>query len=170
MIAMERGADVASWRSGDLGGFFELLARTRGPQIAAAANTLAAPGALPALVHCTAGKDRTGIVVAVVLSALGVGDTDVIHDFALSAAYLDAGFAERTRREMAAAGRAADGVSDRVFSAAEPEWMARVLAFIREHYGDASTYLTVHGVVAGARRASERAHHGADPPDRGGIV
>jgi protein-tyrosine phosphatase len=44
-----------------------------------------AAGGLPALVHCAAGKDRTGVVVAVLLSALGVTDDAIIADYARTA-------------------------------------------------------------------------------------
>jgi hypothetical protein len=46
---------------------------------------LARPERLPAVFHCTAGKDRTGIVAAVLLSALGVSDDDIVHDYMLTA-------------------------------------------------------------------------------------
>ncbi|GIG64834.1 tyrosine-protein phosphatase [Phytomonospora endophytica] len=39
----------------------------------------------PTLVHCIAGKDRTGIVVAVTLGLLGVAEADIAADFALTA-------------------------------------------------------------------------------------
>jgi protein-tyrosine phosphatase len=35
----------------------------------------------PALVHCTAGKDRTGFVVAVIQSALGASENDIATDY-----------------------------------------------------------------------------------------
>lgn len=38
----------------------------------------------PALVHCTAGKDRTGVLVALVLSSLGVAHTAIAEDYGLS--------------------------------------------------------------------------------------
>ena len=41
-----------------------------------------APGGV--LFHCTAGKDRTGVVSAVLLSLAGVSDEDIIYDYALS--------------------------------------------------------------------------------------
>lgn len=43
--------------------------------------TLVASGPGPVLVHCTAGKDRTGIVVAVLLRAIGVRRADVVADY-----------------------------------------------------------------------------------------
>ena len=42
---------------------------------------------LPAVVHCTAGKDRTGFAAAVVLKTLGVPDETVYHDFLLTNVY-----------------------------------------------------------------------------------
>ncbi|MDX3104855.1 tyrosine-protein phosphatase [Nonomuraea angiospora] len=40
---------------------------------------------LPALVHCAAGKDRTGIVVALILDLLGVEHEAIVRDYALTA-------------------------------------------------------------------------------------
>jgi protein-tyrosine phosphatase len=47
-------------------------------------EVIGASGDLPLLFHCHAGKDRTGIVAAVVLSLLGVARDDVVADFALT--------------------------------------------------------------------------------------
>jgi len=41
-------------------------------------------GGTPLIIHCTAGKDRTGFVVAILLSALGILDDDVFDDYLLS--------------------------------------------------------------------------------------
>lgn len=48
---------------------------------------LADPASLPALVHCTAGKDRTGFAAAVVLLALGVPLETVFEDYLLTNRY-----------------------------------------------------------------------------------
>ena len=42
------------------------------------------PAAYPVVIHCSGGKDRTGIVVALVLALLGVADDDIAADYALS--------------------------------------------------------------------------------------
>ncbi|MDG4823499.1 tyrosine-protein phosphatase [Asanoa sp. WMMD1127] len=52
--------------------------------IGAALKVIADPDAAPVLVHCVAGKDRTGVVCALTLSLLGVSDDDVAADYALS--------------------------------------------------------------------------------------
>lgn len=38
----------------------------------------------PVAVYCTAGKDRTGVLVAILLSSLGVSDEEIVGDYALS--------------------------------------------------------------------------------------
>jgi protein-tyrosine phosphatase len=50
-------------------------------QYAAFVRMLAEPGGTPAVVHCSAGKDRTGWAIAVVLLALGVPEHAVIEDY-----------------------------------------------------------------------------------------
>jgi protein-tyrosine phosphatase len=45
---------------------------------------LAEPGTLPALIHCTYGKDRTGVAVAIVLRSLGVPRENVMEGYLLS--------------------------------------------------------------------------------------
>jgi protein-tyrosine phosphatase len=60
-----------------------------GHSLGAAVRELCAPGALPALVHCAAGQDRTGIVIALVLAVLGVPDELIGADYSLSLVYLD---------------------------------------------------------------------------------
>jgi protein tyrosine/serine phosphatase len=45
---------------------------------------LAEEGTLPAVFHCTAGRDRTGVTAALVLRSLGVADDDIAADYALS--------------------------------------------------------------------------------------
>ncbi|NUU25695.1 MAG: tyrosine-protein phosphatase [Streptomycetaceae bacterium] len=53
-------------------------------EIRAVLDVLAADGAGPAVVHCASGKDRTGLIAALVLTLLGVGDEDIVADFALT--------------------------------------------------------------------------------------
>ncbi len=45
---------------------------------------LAQPATYPAVFHCFAGKDRTGILAAVVLGLVGVPDDVIVADYVLS--------------------------------------------------------------------------------------
>lgn len=113
------------------------------PSFAAIVAALTGPAQLPALVHCTMGKDRTGVVVAVLLSAVGVRDEDIVADYALTAGRIDGvlmrlgelpGYAER----LAALPTESLG--------AVPETMVGFLAGLRSAHGDARTFLGTAGV------------------------
>lgn len=124
-----------------LGELYVALVRERGDLIAAIVNELAQDGALPALVHCAAGKDRTGVVIALVLSAIGVPD-DVIHaDFALTAEYLTEDFFANVPSESGAA-----DVTDESLRTARPESISAMLRAVGESHGSAREYLVANGV------------------------
>jgi len=55
------------------------------PRFAAAIVELGRPGAMPAVFHCAAGKDRTGILAALLLGSLGVPHEHIVADYALTA-------------------------------------------------------------------------------------
>lgn len=61
------------------------LAEIGAAKLAAAIEVIADAAAAPLLVHCVAGKDRTGVVCALTLSLLGVADDAIAADYALSA-------------------------------------------------------------------------------------
>ena len=60
-----------------------------GPVLTEAIHVLASGDSLPAVMHCSAGKDRTGVLSALVLAFLGVPDETIVEDYALSAAAME---------------------------------------------------------------------------------
>lgn len=60
------------------------MADTGRDGLAAAVGLIAEETAAPVVVHCVAGKDRTGIVCALTLALLGVDDDDIAADYARS--------------------------------------------------------------------------------------
>ncbi len=52
--------------------------------LATALGVIADPAAAPVVVHCMAGKDRTGVTCALALSLIGVSDEDIAADYALT--------------------------------------------------------------------------------------
>ena len=47
-------------------------------------RNMAKPGGLPGIIHCTYGRDRTGVSVAIILRSLGVPEETVLEDYLLS--------------------------------------------------------------------------------------
>lgn len=132
-------ADPAKAES--IGALYRAMVLELGDPIAQVVSELCRPGALPALVHCAAGKDRTGMIIGLVLSALGVDDTDVAGDYATTADNLTSAFFDDLN---------ADGHNARVdltsLVHADLDEMLRVLALVREVAGDTRSYLVGHGV------------------------
>lgn len=77
--------------------------------IVAALEAIAA-GPAPIFVHCTAGKDRTGVVVALILRLLGFDRSDVVAEYLLTVARSEALAARLVERGVVKArpGRARD--------------------------------------------------------------
>jgi protein-tyrosine phosphatase len=115
-----------------------------GVAIADAIRPLCAERAFPALVHCSAGKDRTGIVVAMILAVAGVPDEIIAADYALSGGYLDP-------TQTAAIGqlKAGTGLGDELTEellGSPPQLILDVLAYARDRYGSVDGYLLGHGL------------------------
>jgi len=107
--------------------------------VLAALEVLASPDALPAVFHCTAGKDRTGVLSAIVLSLLGVDEPTVVADYALSGAAM-----LRLRAKLIQKypeGRETIENIDEVFSA-DPAQMEQLLDHIQEQYGSVGATFT----------------------------
>ncbi len=113
-------------------------------RFARAIEELAAPGALPAVFHCAAGKDRTGVLAALLLSALGVPRPVVLADYALTAGAMERMRAWAAREYPEYAAQMADTPS--AFMAALPEAMGEVLAGIDADHGSIEAYIHHIGV------------------------
>jgi protein tyrosine/serine phosphatase len=103
----------------------------------------APPGGV--LVHCHAGKDRTGIVIALALAAVGVRDSDIADDYALTELVLEpliADWLDHMSQEPAERERL------RRISVPSRAAMLDTLAYLREHYGGAERYLLDGGMTS----------------------
>jgi protein-tyrosine phosphatase len=96
---------------------------------------------LPAVFHCAAGKDRTGMVAALLLSTLGVDEDDILDDYELTSLYRNperiAATKVRLENDYSVPAEVVAGILR------TPRWaMQSALAEIRERYGDVEGYLT----------------------------
>jgi protein-tyrosine phosphatase len=93
--------------------------------IVALLEQLGSPDAAPALVHCTAGKDRTGLTVALLLDLLGVPREVIMADYVAS----NTGLLGRLRTNVSA------------------ELLESTLAYLDQRYGSPRGYLEAHGLA-----------------------
>jgi protein-tyrosine phosphatase len=92
------------------------------------------------VLHCAAGKDRTGVAAALLLTALGVAPADVVSDYALSDQVTDFerlvsdGDSWRFLRELPPEVRAP-------LFASRPAYIEAMLQSVRERHGTVEQYL-----------------------------
>ena len=97
-----------------------------------------------ALVHCSAGKDRTGIIVALLLDLVNVDRDTIIHDYALTDIYLEP-LRDNFRDFAREAG--IDLVQYEHMISCQPEYIAEFLDYLHEKYGGAREYLLKAGMT-----------------------
>jgi protein-tyrosine phosphatase len=116
----------------------------RPDQVVGALRSIAHAGGA-AVVHCAAGKDRTGVVVALALTVAGVPAEAVVADYAASG--------ERTEAIMARLRRSrlySRDVNSKPADLQRPraETMAAFLEQMDARYGGVASWLTDHGLSA----------------------
>jgi protein tyrosine/serine phosphatase len=108
----------------------------------------------PVVVHCAAGKDRTGLICALTHHVLGVGDEDIMADYLLT------NDESRMARKMAflgpwlrdTVGKTVDEAGLRVAVSVSPAYLETAFSVIREAHGSIDAYLSdLLGVDAGLR-------------------
>lgn len=101
------------------------------------------------LFHCTAGKDRTGIIAGLLLNLAGVADDDIVHNYAISAHYLEGQPKDSAMnaqmmeliRQNPEIGRKMAGMAGTA-----PENMEMFLSALQQQYGGAEGYLKSIGI------------------------
>lgn len=121
-----------------LAGMYRHVLDERLPQLVEVARVLLEPDGLPAVIGCAAGKDRTGITIAVLLSLAGVADETIIEDYALSAGY----FAVENHTIPAGDWRHHPLIVD-----SPPEFMASAMDHLRDVHGGARALLRSGGLT-----------------------
>lgn len=132
-----QGARVAT---ADVPTIYRLIVDRFGARFASTARAIAdaPPGGV--LIHCHAGKDRTGLLVAIVLSAIGVSAETIAADYALSDERLAKHYADELEDPALPADRRE---RLRRTQHARPATMLGIL----HHIGDAAGYLRAHGLT-----------------------
>ncbi|MFI6645961.1 tyrosine-protein phosphatase [Streptomyces sp. NPDC050504] len=98
------------------------------------------------LVHCTAGKDRTGIAVALLLDAVGADREAIIADYALSETRLSGAWADGIVASVRAMGVEVTPRMTDLITRSPGHVMAETLDHLDARYGGTVAYLRAHGL------------------------
>jgi len=143
---IERGNDREDIYQGfsNMGEVYSYLVKHEefGRRVIEALEIIAEPDNLPLVFHCSAGKDRTGILTAIILGILGVADENIIDDYTLTASYMN----ELINRwnDNPRWAEVLKNVPDYIWEAS-PESMTFFLSMLKQEYGSARGYVEAHG-------------------------
>ena len=130
--------EIADFGTEDMVGIYATLLTHYSAEFGAVARLIASSDGAT-VVHCTAGKDRTGVAVALLLSFLGVDDATVAEDYALSQQHYSMPLLAELEVRFAELDADLDRV--RAFFEAQPAAMLGLLADLRARFGGAAAYL-----------------------------
>ena len=114
-------------------------------RFADAMHVLAQTESLPAVFHCAAGKDRTGVLAALLLSSLGVEDAHICADYGLTQDAMQRTIAWSKVHRPELAERYA--TIPKAFLAADPRAMQIILAELAQQHGSVRNYVREIGVA-----------------------
>jgi protein-tyrosine phosphatase len=100
--------------------------------------------ALPALVHCSVGKDRTGFMIAILLSALGVAPEVIYRDYLETERFVDREYRVRITEQAIGAlhGFVPDRAALEVIASVESAFLDAAFAGVNAQFGSVANYLS----------------------------
>lgn len=123
------------------GGYVQVMLEENGRFIGDTIKLLVAEPERVGVAHCTAGKDRTGVLVALILSYLGVPDETILADYSISNRYY-ALFRRAMEPDLKPLLRFGITVDDLwPVLIVDPENIRHVMTHVRQNYGSVETYL-----------------------------
>jgi protein-tyrosine phosphatase len=114
-------------------------------RFADAMHVLAQTESLPAVFHCAAGKDRTGVLAALLLSSLGVEDAHICADYGLTQDAMRRSIAWSKVHRPELAERYA--TIPKAYLAADPRAMQIILTELAQQHGSVRNYVREIGVA-----------------------
>lgn len=141
-ISLINPANYTELRLRDLADMYIMLIERSRDEMRSVFTILANPIESATLFHCAAGKDRTGVIAALLLDLAGVPHEQIAEDYALTSTCITP-LMDELRSD-----RPAEIPADiyENFLACHPEYMYKFLSHLEENYGNAESYLTAIGV------------------------
>ena len=127
---------ITEINSGGLIMLNDLLLRFGAPGIKYVLDLVSEADRHPVAFYCTAGKDRTGVLTAIILSICGASSEDIVEDYSLSANV----YAEMDDHKAMVGALSQRNLDAKTFLGAPPEVMADTLIALKENYGSVEGY------------------------------
>ena len=151
IVEIIRDGELKPYTIEEMAGVYERLLEEFAPTFGEVIGHAVDPANHPMVFHCTAGKDRTGLMAMLLLGALGVSDDDIVRDYELTTHY-------RSNKRLAVLGpelekAGVDLETVRPYLTAQAPVMAATLARLRRDHGTIETFLLSRAGVAPATLA-----------------
>jgi protein-tyrosine phosphatase len=135
-----KAGDLKTYTITEMAGVYERLLEESALNFGEVIIHAADPTNHPMVFHCTAGKDRTGLMAMLLLGALGVSDDNIVADYELTTRY-------RSNKRLAILGpelekAGVDIEAVRPFLTAQAPVMAATIEALKARYGSIDGYLT----------------------------
>ncbi|MCO5214969.1 MAG: tyrosine-protein phosphatase [Thermomicrobiales bacterium] len=143
LMEQDPGEPLPSHPSRTLGELYSYMARKGPDKFVETITFLGETGNMPAVFHCAAGKDRTGITAALVYSVLGVDREDIIRDYVITEEAMQRVIARLSLSEQAREGTRQVHSS---YLHAEDETLRTFLTWLDEAYGSPVQWLLDSGM------------------------
>ncbi|WP_119031540.1 tyrosine-protein phosphatase [Gordonia rubripertincta] len=147
-MRMLRDGSVTRFGPADLGVWYSQVFDRRADVFGRVVTEIADPQGRPTLIHCHAGKDRTGLLVALILEVIGVPREAILEDYAVTGVNRRH-VAEQAEPLIAELGLVMDEV--RTFFESPPAALSAALGYLDREYGGAAGYLREAGGVESER-------------------
>jgi len=151
-----QSGEITKYSAEDVATTYERILEDAAHEFGVAVTHAADPANHPMVFHCTAGKDRTGLMAMLLLGALGVPDEVIARDYELTTHYRSSKRLLILRPQLEAAGVDVDAVLP--FLTAQAPVMAATIAALEARHGSVASYLTGPAEVSEETLADLRAH------------
>jgi protein tyrosine/serine phosphatase len=140
-VASDRIVPHEQREQGDLSHFYLTYLDQMPQSVVDALRVIADPASGSVVVHCAAGKDRTGVIVALALAVAGVRRDEIVADYALTGERIEA-----IRDRLAASPTYAEDMQTRPLDDMRPHALSMRHFFDRlDELGGVEAWLTGHG-------------------------
>ncbi|HVE93794.1 MAG TPA: tyrosine-protein phosphatase [Acidimicrobiales bacterium] len=151
LIELLRSRGDAAWDEVFVAGIYQHMLAEYPTVFGSLLRAIADDARRPAVFHCTAGKDRTGVAAALLLTVLGVDRETILDDYELSTTYRSGHRIKQLQPLLDEAGIDLEKV--RPFLSAPRPALAGAMQFLDDEFGGVDHYLDHAGADADIRCA-----------------